>query len=96
MNDLLKLAIEGHGGLRRWEELTRFRVAASITGAIWPLKGKPGPPGAVLLDGDTRDQRVTITPFPEPGRSSTWTPSRQTVETTDGVPIADRPDPAAA
>jgi hypothetical protein len=96
MNDLLKLAIEGHGGLRRWEELTRFRVAASITGAIWPLKGKPGPPGAVLLDGETRDQRVTITPFPEPGRSSTWTPSLQTVETTDGVPIADRPDPAAA
>jgi hypothetical protein len=96
VNDLLKLAIEGHGGMRRWEQLSRFRLAASITGAIWPLKGKPGPPGEVLLEGDTRDQRLTITPFPEPGRSSTWTPSRQTVETTEGVPIADRPDPAAA
>jgi hypothetical protein len=96
MNDLLKLAIEGHGGLRRWEQLSRFRVAASITGAIWPLKGKPGPPGAVLLEGETRDQRMTITPFPEPGRTSTWTPSEQTVETTEGVPVAARPDPAAA
>ena len=42
MNDLLKLAIEGHGGLRRWEQISRFRVAVSITGAIWALKGKPG------------------------------------------------------
>jgi hypothetical protein len=25
VNDLLKLAIEGHGGLRRWEQFTRFR-----------------------------------------------------------------------
>jgi hypothetical protein len=95
MNDLLKLAIEGHGGLRRWAQISRFRVAASITGAIWPLKGKPGPPGAVLLEGETRDQRLTITPFPEPGRSSTWAPDRQTVETTDGVLIAERGDPAA-
>ena len=43
MNDLLKLAIEGHGGGQRWEQISRFRVAASITGAIWALKGKPGP-----------------------------------------------------
>ena len=40
MNDLLKLAIAGHGGLRRWERPSRFRVAASITGAIWALKGQ--------------------------------------------------------
>jgi hypothetical protein len=33
MNDLLKLAIEGHG-VRRWEQIFRFGVAASITGTI--------------------------------------------------------------
>jgi hypothetical protein len=32
VNDLLKLAIEGHGGLACWERFTRFRVAGSITG----------------------------------------------------------------
>ena len=67
MNDLLKLAVEGHGGLRRWEQISRFRVAASITGEIWDLKGKPGPLDSVVLEGETRDQRLTITPFPEPG-----------------------------
>ena len=36
MNDLLKLAIEGHGGAQRWKQITRFRVAASITAAAVP------------------------------------------------------------
>ena len=62
MNGLLKLAIEGHGGLRRWEQLSRFRVAASITGAIWALKGQPGLLDGVVLAGETRDQRLTINP----------------------------------
>lgn len=96
MNDLLKLAIEGHGGAQRWAQLSRFRVAASITGGIWALKGKPGPLDRVVLEGETRDQRLTITPFPEPGRYTTWEPYRQTIETTDGVLIAARRNPAAA
>ena len=36
VNDLLKLAIEGHGGEQCWEQITRFRVAASITAAAVP------------------------------------------------------------
>jgi hypothetical protein len=40
MNDLLKLAIDGHGGMRRWEQLSRFRAAVSVTGAIWALKAR--------------------------------------------------------
>jgi hypothetical protein len=95
MNGLLKLAIEGHGGLRRWEQLSRFRVAASITGAIWALKGQPGLLDGVVLAGETRDQRLTITPFPRPGQYTTWEPYRQTIETADGVLIAERRDPAA-
>jgi hypothetical protein len=95
VNDLLKLAIGGHGGLRRWEQLSRFRVAASITGAIWALKGQPGLLDGVVLAGETRDQRLTITPFPRPGQYTTWEPYRQTIETADGVLIAERRDPAA-
>ena len=96
MNDLLKLAIEGHGGGPRWEQISRFRANVSITGTIWDIKGMPGPLDRVVLEGETRDQRLTITPFPEPGKSITWEPHLQTLETTDGVPIAARPDPAAA
>lgn len=96
MDELLKLAIEGHGGMRRWAQISRFRAAVSITGAIWTLKGKPGLLDGVVLEGTTLDQRLTITPFPQPGRCTTWQPDRQTIETTDGVVLAERRDPAAA
>ena len=100
MNDLLKLAIEGHGGTQRWEQISRFRVAASITGAIWALKGQPGLLDGVVLGGETRDQRLTITPFPRPGQYATWEPYRQTgimvptrrrvyVRNPDGSPVRD-------
>jgi hypothetical protein len=71
VNDLLKLAIEAHGGARRWEQIERFGVAASITGAIWTLKGHPGLLDGVVLAGETRDQRLIITPFPRPGQYAT-------------------------
>jgi hypothetical protein len=94
MNELLRLAIDAHGGARRWERISRFRAAASITGAIWALKGKPGLLDDVVLEGETRDQRLTITPFPRPGQYATWEPYRQTIETVEGVPVAERRDPA--
>jgi hypothetical protein len=96
VNDLLRLAVKAHGGMRRWEQVSRFRAAASITGAIWALNGRPGLLDHVVLEGETRDQRLTITPFPQPGRYATWEPYRQTIETTDGVPVAERRDPAAS
>ena len=57
MTDLLELAINGRGGLRRWEQTERIRVAISITGAIWMLKSQPGPtpwPGAQRYGQITR------------------------------------------
>jgi hypothetical protein len=30
VDDLLKLAIEGHGGLRRWEQISRFRAVVTV------------------------------------------------------------------
>jgi hypothetical protein len=35
VNDLVKLAINAHGGMQRWEQISRLRAAALITGAIW-------------------------------------------------------------
>ena len=80
----------------RWEEISRFRAAASITGAVWAMKGKPGLLHDVVLEGETRDQRLKITPFPWPGRYATWEPFRQTIETDDGMLVAERRDPAAS
>jgi hypothetical protein len=96
MNDLLELSVNAHGGMQRWDKISRFRVEASITGDLWDLKGRPGGLADVELEGETRDQRIKITPFPWPGCYTTWEPYRQTIETDDGVLVAERRDPAAS
>jgi hypothetical protein len=53
MTDLLELAIKGHGGLRRSEQIEGFRVATSITSAIWMLKSQSGLLDDVMLAGET-------------------------------------------
>ena len=96
MNELLALAIRGHGGLARWQQLSRFRAKASITGAMWGLQGRPGLLDDIVVDGETRDQRLIISPFPVPGWYTTWEPHRQTIETAAGIATAERRDPAAS
>ena len=49
-----------------------------------------------MLEGHTRKQSLTITPFPQPGRRATWEPYRQTIETAEGFLVTERRDPAAA
>src|SRR3984957_19662003 len=41
MNELLKLALTAHGGLKRWQEIKNIRAKASITGATWYIKNRP-------------------------------------------------------
>lgn len=96
MNELLDLAVRGHGGAARWARLSGFRADVSITGALWKMKGRAGRLDRVVLSGETRDQRLTIRPYPAAGHYTTWEPARQTIETDDGVVVQERYDPAAA
>jgi hypothetical protein len=41
MNDLLELAVEAHGGLKRWSQLTTVKASLSITGNLRQLKAQP-------------------------------------------------------
>jgi hypothetical protein len=93
MNDLLDQAVRAHGGAARWERFSRFRITASVAGAIWAMKGKAGLLDQVVFTGQTRRQRITISPFPGPGRHTTWEPARQTIEQDGGV-LAEQLDPA--
>ncbi len=33
--ELLEFAVEAHGGLARWNEVSSVKIDVSITGAIW-------------------------------------------------------------
>jgi hypothetical protein len=92
VGELLDLAVKAHGGLRRWNEIQTIKVAASITGAIWYLKGKPDFLKNVVLTAETRNERVTID-FPGQDKRAIFEPNRVVIEKLDGALVEARDDP---
>lgn len=70
MNELLSLALHAHGGLGRWNKITRLNADLSITGAIWHFKGKPDALKQITFAADTKHQSVTISPVTNDGLRS--------------------------
>ena len=65
MTDLLEFAIERHGGLARWRQLTKLSANMSITGAIWPAKDQADALANVRVEVRLHSQHVVIPPsFP--------------------------------
>ena len=80
MSELLNLAIKAHGGLDRWNKVKAIKVAASITGAIWYVKGRRDVLKNVVLTAETRNERVTVD-FPGQDKRAVFEPSRIVIET---------------
>ena len=79
MSELLDLAVQAHGGLDRWNKVKAIKVAASITGAIWFVKGK-GDFKNVVLTAETRSERLTVE-FSGQNKRAVFEPSRIVIET---------------
>jgi hypothetical protein len=92
MNELLALAVKAHGGLERWSQFKTIKVAASITGAIWHLKGKPDFLKNVVVTAETRREHVTID-FPGQEKRAIFEPQRVVIEKLDGTLLEARDDP---
>jgi hypothetical protein len=92
MTELLDLAVRAHGGLDRWRLIGSIRVAASITGAIWFVKGQGDALKDVVLTAETRAERLTVE-FPGQGKRAIFEPQRIVVQRDDGTEIAARDDP---
>jgi hypothetical protein len=91
-SELLDLAVKAHGGLDRWNKVKAIKVAASITGAIWYVKGKGDFLKSVVLTAETRNERLTLD-FPGQNKRAVFEPSRILIETTDGKLIEVRDNP---
>jgi len=89
---LLDLALKAHGGLDRWNKLHSIKVAASITGGIWWVKGKGDFLKNVVLTAETRNQRLTID-FPGQNKRTIFQPNRVVIETADGTLLDSRDNP---
>ena len=92
MNELLNLAVKAHGGLERWNRVKAIKVAASITGGIWYVKGKVDFLKNVILTAATRSEHVTVD-FPGQNKHAIFQPNRVVIETQGGMVIEARDDP---
>jgi hypothetical protein len=89
MSDLLKLAVEAPGGLDRWHEIKTITVEASITGAIWFVKGQGDYLKNIVMTAETRRERM-ITNFPGQDKRFLFAPSSLVMERLDGTVIHTR------
>jgi hypothetical protein len=92
MSELLQLAMEAHGGLERWRKTSSVTIAASITGAIWYVKGRPDVLKNIVMTAETQRECLT-TDFPGQNKRTIFEPSRIAVETADGQLIEARDHP---
>jgi hypothetical protein len=92
MSELLDLAVKAHGGLDRWNKVKAIKVAASITGAIWYVKGKGNTLNHVVLTAETCNERLTVD-FPGQDKRAKFQPNRIVIERTDGTLIEARDNP---
>jgi hypothetical protein len=97
MKTLLDLAVEAHGGLARWNEVTAVEIEVSITGAIWYVKGQPDVLKNIVMVVETRRERVT-TSFVDQDRRTTFEPDRVVIESGDGTlnQVFDQPETSFA
>src|SRR5438552_575806 len=92
MNDLLESAVAAHGGLDRWNQITAITVDASITGALWHVKGKPDVLKEVRVAADTKRQLLTMD-YVGQDKQSVFEPSRVVIQCRDGAVIDARDEP---
>jgi hypothetical protein len=92
MNDLLQKAVAAHGGLKRWSEISGVTVGASLTGAIWLVKGQGDYLKDVVMTVDTKKEQMT-TDFPGQDKRFLFTPERLVMERCDGTLIQARDHP---
>jgi len=92
MNSLLKHAIEAHGGLDRWNQLSSLIASVSVTGAIWQIKGKPDTLKDIRLELSLHLERV-VTHFVGQNRRFFFTRSRVAIEDEQGRTLASRDNP---
>jgi hypothetical protein len=92
MNDLLDTAVAAHGGQDRWNQVSSINVGASITGALWALKGKGDALNDVHFEVDTTRERLTMD-FADQDKRTVFEPRRVLIQRHDGTLTDTREDP---
>jgi hypothetical protein len=90
MSDLLNFAIEAHGGLARWKELSEISADLDVGGALWGFKGQQAFVGTSHITAALHHQRASHSPFLEPAHHTSFQGEHVAIETRDGQVVEAR------
>jgi hypothetical protein len=90
---LLDRAIEAHGGLDRWREISEIRVKAAAGGLALRSKGAARRVRQLDIAVSTREVRTVFSDWPKPGRRGVFERNRVRIESNDGEVLSERSDP---
>jgi hypothetical protein len=96
MAELLQTAIDAHGGLDRWNQLSSVSARLIQDGVLWPFKRQAGVLDDVVVTASLHEERVSHRPFGAPDRRSAFTPERVAIETDDGTVLEALDEPRAS
>jgi hypothetical protein len=94
MSDLLEEALNAHGGLARWNEVTEIRARATATGLVFSSKGYEGKLQNLGVIVKTREQWTALEPLLE--QRAICTPNKTVIESSDHQVLKSRDDPRSA
>jgi hypothetical protein len=95
LDNLLKFALEAHGGLRAWDKLQTLHANVSIGGVLWDLKQLPGLFKNTRVELKLRYQHV-VTHLVDLEELIVFTPNQVSLEPESGKTLDTRVDPRSA
>lgn len=96
MNKVLASAIEAHGGIERWNELTMVRATIVSGGDLFVIKGMPQDPTPREMTVWLHEEHASVRPYGAADQKSDFTAERIAIEKLDGQVVSERDDPEAA
>jgi len=93
MSDLAKFAIDAHGGLDRWRQLSTLSAHLLQGGALWKLKGQENTLKDVNVTVHLRNEWTEHSPFRRADQHTSFQPDRIAIESSDGEVLHERVNP---
>ncbi|MHA4847244.1 hypothetical protein ACX0G7_23980 [Flavitalea antarctica] len=94
MNDLIKLAIDAHGGLDRWRQFYNVSAHLEVGGLLWGMKGHAGVIESVDVKLNLLEQKTSH--IPNSAWHTVYTPDRIAIETASGDIVEELYNPRAS
>lgn len=79
MENLLKLAIDAHGGLDRWNQFEKIKVHMKVGGVLWSLKGQEGVISDTYYETEFKRQIARYPDFVKKGQDAVFTPKHVSI-----------------